>query len=208
MNEGLSRRNFLTQIGVLSGAAWPGMMALGMVKEAPVHPLQLEGHGNGKKVIILGAGLAGMASAWELSKLGYECIILEARDRAGGRVFTIRKGSLSEETVNGKAISGFDEGLYFNAGPSRIPHHHLLTLHYCKELGVPLQVYNNTNESAWFFSEGNGPLSNRKIRKREIHNDMRGYMAELLYKAIDTKQLDTTLDKEDGEKLLEYLRAE
>ncbi|HEY8893389.1 MAG TPA: flavin monoamine oxidase family protein [Niastella sp.] len=208
MNEGLSRRNFLTQIGVLTGAAWPGMMALGMVKEAPVHPLQLEGHGNGKKVIILGAGLAGMASAWELSKLGYECIILEARDRAGGRVFTIRKGSLNEETVNGKAISGFDEGLYFNAGPSRIPHHHLLTLHYCKELGVPLQVYNNTNESAWFFSEGNGPLSNRKIRKREIHNDMRGYMAELLYKAIDTKQLDTTLNKEDGEKLLEYLRAE
>lgn len=208
MNESLSRRNFLTKIGVLTGAAWPGMMALGMLKAAPVHPLQLEGNGKGKKVIILGAGLAGMAAAYELMKLGYECIILEARERAGGRVFSIRKGTSTEEVQHGKATADFDEGIYYNAGPSRIPHHHFLTLHYCKELGIPLQVYNNTNESAYFFSEGAGSLSNKKIRKREIHNDMRGYMAELLCKAIDTKQLDTTLTKEDGEKLLEYLRAE
>ena len=37
---------------------------------------------------------------------------------------------------------------------------------------------------------------------------MRGYMSELLAKAIDKKQLDTALTKEDGEKFLEYLRAE
>lgn len=37
---------------------------------------------------------------------------------------------------------------------------------------------------------------------------MRGYMAELLTKAIDKKQLDTELTKEDVEKFLEYLRAE
>jgi monoamine oxidase len=37
---------------------------------------------------------------------------------------------------------------------------------------------------------------------------MRGYLAELLCKAIDTKQLETSLTKEDAEKLLEYLRAE
>jgi len=101
-----------------------------------------------------------------------------------------------------------DEGMYFNAGPSRIPHHHLITLHYCKELGIPLEVYNNVNEAAYYFSEGKGSLSNKKIRKKEIHNDMRGYMAELLMKAIDKKQLDTELTKEDGEKFLEYLRAE
>ena len=208
MNECLTRRNFLTKIGVLTGAAYPGMMAMGMLKAAPVHPFDLQGQGNGKKVIILGAGLAGMAAAYELNKLGYVCTLLEARERAGGRVFSIRKGAVTEEVQNGKAIADFDEGVYYNAGPSRIPHHHALTLHYCKELNVPLQVYNNTNESTYFFSEGTGGLSNKKIRKREIHNDMRGYMAELLCKAIDTKQLDTSLNKEDGEKLLEYLRAE
>src|SRR4051794_28396009 len=206
--KNLTRRNFLAQISLLTGTAYPGMMAMGMIKEAPVNPLELNGDGKGKKVVLLGAGLAGMTSAYELTKLGYQCTILEARDRAGGRVFSVRKGSTNEETTNGKATADFDEGMYFNAGPSRIPHHHLLTLHYCKELGVPLEVYNNINEAAYYFSEGKGPLSNKKIRKREIHNDMRGYMAELLAKAVDKQQLDTGLTKEDGQVFLEYLRAE
>jgi monoamine oxidase len=81
-------------------------------------------------------------------------------------------------------------------------------LHYCKELGVQLEVYNNINEAAYYFSEGKGPLSNKKIRKREIHNDMRGYMAELLAKAVDKNALDTALTKEDAQIFLEYLRAE
>ena len=208
MNNNLSRRNFLTKVGSLAGATYPAMMALGMLKAAPVHALNLQGSNKGKKVTILGAGLSGMATAYELTKLGYQCTILEARERAGGRVFTVRNNSLHEEITNGKATANFDQGQYFNAGPSRIPHHHLVTLHYCKELGVPLQVYNNVNDSAYFFSEGIGPISNQKIRKREIHNDMRGYMAELLTKAIDQKGLDTNLTKEDGEKFLEYLRAE
>lgn len=185
------------------------MMAMGMMKEAPVHPFDLKGDaGNNKRIILLGAGLAGMTAAYELTRAGYKCTLLEARERAGGRVFTVRKGSVNEETDNGKAIADFDEGMYYNAGPSRIPHHHLLTLHYCKELAVPLEVYNNINESAYFFSEGKGSLSNQKLRKREVHNDVRGYMAELLCKAIDQKQLETSLSKEDGEKFLEYLRAE
>lgn len=208
MKKNLTRRNFLSTLSLVTGAAYPGMMAMGMIKEAPAHKMQLHGDGKGKKVILLGAGLAGMASAYELTKLGYQCTILEARERAGGRVFSVRKGSVNEETVNGKIVADFDEGMYYNAGPSRIPHHHLLTLHYCKELGVPLEVYNNINEAAYYFSEGKGPLSNRKIRKREIHNDMRGYMTELLAKAVDKKQLDTGLTKEDGEVFLEYLRAE
>lgn len=184
------------------------MLALGMLKAAPAHPMKLQGLSGGKKIVILGAGLSGLAAAYELSKLGYNCTILEARSRAGGRVFTVRDGATNEETANGKAIAGFDAGLYFNAGPSRIPHHHALTLHYCKELGVPLQVYNHINDSAYFFSEGKGALSNKKIRKREVHNDMRGYMAELLHKAIDAKALDAGLTKEDGETFLEFLRAE
>ena len=204
----LTRRHFLSRIGAFAGATYPGMMALGMLKSAPVHPMEYAKLEGSKKVIILGAGLSGMAAAYELTKLGYQCTILEARERVGGRVFTVRKGSVNNETDNGKAIANFDEGLYFNAGPSRIPHHHLLTLHYCKEFGVPLQVYNNINDSAYFFSEGKGSLSNKKIRKREIRNDIRGYMAELLFKAIDKNQLDTALTKEDGEKFLEFLRAE
>jgi monoamine oxidase len=102
----------------------------------------------------------------------------------------------------------FDEGQYFNAGPSRIPHHHALTLHYCKELKVPIQVYNNVNENTYYFSEGKGPLSNKKVRVREVHNDMRGWMAELLAKGMDGGKIDAGMSKEDTLKVIEYLRAE
>src|SRR6201990_2656410 len=156
------------------------MMAMGLVPAAPAHPFRLEGDGNGKEVLILGAGLAGMAAAYELGKLGYRCTILEARERAGGRCWRIRKGPINQEPGQPLQTAAFDEGKYFNAGPSRIPHHHALTLHYCKELNVPLQVYNNVNENAYYFSEGKGALSNKKIRVREVHNDVRGWTAELL----------------------------
>ena len=184
------------------------MMAMGLLPAAPAHPFRLEGEGNGKEVLILGAGLAGMAAAYELGKLGYRCTILEARERAGGRCWSIRKGSSNIETGQGLQTAVFDEGQYFNAGPSRIPHHHALTLHYCKELNVPIQVYNNVNENAWYFSEGKGPLSNKRVRVREVHNDVRGWMSELLAKAMDGGKVDAGMSKEDTQKVIEYLRAE
>src|SRR5882757_5313332 len=116
----LSRRDFLKKASVLAGGAYPAMMAMGLVPAAPVHPFVLEGSGDGKEVVILGAGLAGMAAAYELSKLGYHCTILEARDRAGGRCWSVRKGSVNTETGQPLHKANFDDGLYFNAGPSRI----------------------------------------------------------------------------------------
>jgi monoamine oxidase len=206
--KSVSRREFLSKGAMLAGGAYPAMLALGMLKAAPANAFNLEGSGSGKKVIILGGGLAGMTTAYELNKLGYNCTILEARERAGGRCWSIRKGSTNNEIGSPLQTAGFDEDMYFNAGPSRIPHHHKLTLQYCKELGVPLEVYNNVNEAAYYFAEGKGNLSNKKIRIREIQNDVRGYMSELLVKAIDHGNLDTGLTKEDTEKVIEYLRAE
>lgn len=204
----ISRRTFLTQTGKTVLAGYPSMIALGLLRKAPALPFHLEGNGNGKHIIILGGGLSGMAAAYELSKIGYQCTILEARTRAGGRCWSIRKGTTSKEVGMGAQTAGFDNGLYFNAGPSRIPHHHELTLHYCRELKVPVQVYNNINEASYFFSEGKGPLSNKKIRVREIHNDVRGYMSELLAKAVEQNKVDLQFSKEDAQKVIEYLRAE
>ena len=83
------------------------------------------GVGEGKSVIILGAGIAGMSAAFELDKLGYQCTILEATERAGGRCRTIRAGDAIKET-NSVQHCDFtdDENFYFNPGPARIPHHH------------------------------------------------------------------------------------
>ena len=205
--KSITRRDFLSKSSLLAGASYPAMAALGLLKSAPAHAFNLTKTSNGKKVIILGAGLAGMTAGYELTKLGYECVILEARERTGGRCWSIRNNSLHTEQDTPQQKAKFDEGLYFNAGPSRIPHNHELTLQYCKELGVPIQVYNNVNESTYFFADGKGPLSNQKIRSRAIHNDIRGYTTELLAKTMDSK-LDLPFTKEDSQKVIEYLMAE
>src|SRR6202012_5604829 len=45
-------------------------------------------------------------------------------------------------------------------------------------------------------------------RVREVHNDMRGWMAELLAKGMDGGKIDAGMSREDGLKVIEYLRAE
>ena len=69
--KSFTRREFLEKMGVYTGGMYPAMLAMGILPAAPAHPFRLEGEGNGKEVLILGAGLAGMAAAYELGKLGY-----------------------------------------------------------------------------------------------------------------------------------------
>ena len=44
-----------------------------------------------RRVVVIGAGLAGLAAAWELQKQGHEVLVVEARDRFGGRIWTSSK---------------------------------------------------------------------------------------------------------------------
>src|SRR5262245_11948175 len=46
--------------------------------------------GDGRSVIVIGAGAAGLAAARELCARGFSATVLEARDRIGGRVWTHR----------------------------------------------------------------------------------------------------------------------
>lgn len=48
------------------------------------------GSGKGLKVVVVGAGMAGLAAAASLVEAGAEVVVLEARDRIGGRIFTDR----------------------------------------------------------------------------------------------------------------------
>jgi monoamine oxidase len=78
-----------------------------------------------KKIIIIGAGMAGLSAGYELSQAGHNVTILEARAIPGGRVHTIREP--------------FSDGLYAEAGAARIPDDHDLTLKYVKLFDVPLE---------------------------------------------------------------------
>lgn len=61
---------------------------------------------NPKKVIVAGAGIAGLCCAYELMKLGHEVVVLEASGRHGGHVFTGR--------------DGLSDGLYADMGAEHI----------------------------------------------------------------------------------------
>jgi hypothetical protein len=121
----LTRRQFLTRAAAAGGASlvYEAMTGLGLLAAPTQAPFALTGRVSGVHVLILGAGLAGMTVAYELGKVGYDCRVLEARPRPGGRAFTVRRGTVSEEDGPGQTAA-FDDGLYFNAGPMRISHHH------------------------------------------------------------------------------------
>ena len=141
----LTRRRFINLVGRAGGyaAAYSTMAAMGLlpVPSAYAGPPQLEpGSGRGVRVVILGAGIAGLTAAHELGKAGYACVVLEARERAGGRAWTLRGGDRVEETDSVQTVAwGRGEHLYFNAGPARLPQHHAAILGYCREFALPLE---------------------------------------------------------------------
>jgi monoamine oxidase len=203
----LTRRHFLTRVAAAGGASlvYEAMTGLGLLAQSTQTPFQLTGRVSGVRVLILGAGLAGLTVAYELGKLGYDCRLLEARPRPGGRVFTVRRGTVSEEDGSAQTAA-FDEGLYFNAGPMRISHHHHTTLAYCRELRVPVEVFVADAESAYLYQTRSPRLTGQRVRLREARADFDGYIAELLSKALSQAQLDQPLTTEDRDKLLAYLR--
>ena len=140
--------------------------------------------GAGKTVAILGAGIAGMTAALEMQRLGYNCTIIEARSSAGGRNRTLRAGDIAEENASSQQCQfDVDDKLYFNAGPSRIAHHHEFLLGYCREFGVPLEFFANDNRSALLHQPG--AFAGQAQLKRRIDADTRGHIARLLATAIN-----------------------
>jgi monoamine oxidase len=107
----------LTRRSLLQGAALslPAIAALSRMSAAQMAPPAAKSSGppiselppparaaKPRKVIVVGAGLAGLTAAYELVNWGHDVTVLEAQTRPGGRVYTLR--------------SPFSDGLSVEAG--------------------------------------------------------------------------------------------
>ena len=122
-------------------------------------------------------------------------------------MWSVRKGDSHTEIGGDRQVCTWDEGQYVNAGAWRIPHSHEGVLGYCRELGVPMQVFLNDSDANYFFYEGKagGPLADRRVRMREVKADLTGQINELLVKAVDAKQLDLPMSPDDQKRLTDFL---
>ena len=205
----VSKREFLQAFAAVGGVS-AVMTALdgwgiGFASAADAPP-DLMGRSDGTRVLILGAGLSGMTAAYELGLRGYDCQILEARGFAGGRCQSSRAGFTTTEMDGTTRTCEFDEGQYFNHGAWRLPSYHHAVFHYVRKFGIPMEIMVQENDQGYVMSDdAEGPLAGRRLRKREIKADIRGYTAELLAKLADQGALDDQLNSQDKERLIDYL---
>jgi monoamine oxidase len=121
MTDSLDRRAFLQYVAAAG--------ALAVAGARPLPAAAAAGGGGGGRVVVLGAGLAGLGAAYNLMRRGYEVTVLEAQDRPGGRVLTVR--------------DGFHRGGHAEMGAIRIPESHEFTLKYVREFALGLTPYDS-----------------------------------------------------------------
>ncbi|MED1555716.1 flavin monoamine oxidase family protein [Bacillus paramycoides] len=141
---------------------------------------------NPKRITIAGAGISGLVAASLLKEAGHEVTIIEANNRIGGRVYTIRKP--------------FSTGLYFNAGPMRIPETHDLTLAYIRKFKLKLNLFINKTSSDIIYT------NNIRTRLNVFENDP----SVLGYPVLETERGKTAeeLILEVLEPILNYIKKD
>lgn len=209
MSDAVSRREFLNMVAAIggTGALIQAGAALGLMPAtSQAAELNLSDQtGNGRSAVILGAGISGLCAAYELMQRGYDVTVLEASHRAGGRIFTVRSGDLIDEIGN-RQYCEFDAEphMYFNAGAARIPSTHSNVLHYCRELGVDLEVFVNENKNAYF--QDDTLLDGKPIRNGMFSTHVRGFLAEFMAKSFDETELMESFSESEMETLLGVVR--
>ena len=139
-----SRRDFLALLG--AAAVLPhSQVQNGQAVDRLQRPSTGSGRGPSQRVIVIGAGLAGLCTAYELQRLGHSATVLEAQTRPGGRVRTLREP--------------YPAGLYTEAGAENIPAAHDLTQHYARELGLRLVPNSVPGARSFYHVRGRRILS-------------------------------------------------
>ena len=109
----ISRRSFIKKTGAVSSLA-----ALSPISISSI----FKGSSDDKRIIVVGAGLAGLSCAYELDQAGFNVILIEARSRPGGRVRTYR--------------DSFADNLYAEMGAEYVDSTDNFVKQYCNTFGL------------------------------------------------------------------------
>ena len=113
MKNKISRRSFLKRTGTAASLAAISPLSVSSI---------LSRSSDDKRILVVGAGLAGLSCAYELDRAGFNVILIEARSRAGGRVRTYR--------------DPFADNLYAEMGAEYVDSTDTLVKDYCKNFGL------------------------------------------------------------------------
>lgn len=151
---GATRRQFINRILAAASAACAGWPAWAARK------------GPEARIVVIGAGLAGLTCAYRLRQAGYSAILCEASDRIGGRCLTLP--------------GFFRDGQIIERGGELIDQSHTAIRHLAQELGLPLdnllQAEAAGTEPGYYF--GGHPYSYREatddIKRiwKKLHRDV------------------------------------
>ena len=92
------------------------------------------------KIGIIGAGVAGLTCAYELSKFGFDITVFEATDRIGGRIFTYYFDD--------------DKKLYGELGAMRFPASHKYTMHYINAFNLEIEPFPMYSPETFTYVKG------------------------------------------------------
>ena len=140
-----------------------------------------------RTVTVIGAGLAGLSAAYDLHRAGWNVIVLEARDRVGGRVYSLR---------------GFSNGLVVESGGEFIDESHKRMLAFAEQFGLKLGKVGSWQgqDQDWASFEGRaGPMSDRDLWGVNLHDEVGRIwlaLAELAQYVSDPYQPQTARDAE------------
>ena len=196
----INRRTFVRR----SAAGIAGLAA------ASSSPFNITVSARAQKILIIGAGMAGLSAAFELVAQGHDVTILEARTRPGGRVFTLR------ET--------FADGLYADAGAMQVYDSHQRGQRYIKQFGLELDPIKATAPGSLMHLGGQRieikpnvpttypfPLKDEEKPPLETRSLFAKYVAPNL-KAVYEADVDGTLlakfGKLDSMTFADYLRSQ
>lgn len=149
----------------------------------------------GKEVIIIGSGVGGLTTAYELlaQESGAKVTILEASHKTGGRCLSLRTGDTLIEDENSDLFNSKpgkpqvvrfkrpvgDSEPYLNAGPGRIPSSHKRLLSYLKRFSVDVEIYVMNSESN--LVQKNGSFDGKPMVYRRLDHNTRGWLAHMVY---------------------------